>query len=96
MEHPRARESDPYTSWLAADQAGSLAKRHSQKILAALGQRPMGKDGICEVTGLDGVQVARRLPELQRQGLVTLTGKTVLSNTRRQEREWALVSTQEC
>ena len=62
MEHPRARESDPLTSWLAADQAGSLAKHHAHKILGALGQGPMGKDGICAVTGLDVDAAACREP----------------------------------
>jgi predicted ArsR family transcriptional regulator len=90
MEHPRARESDPITSWIAADQAKDLAKRHHKLILSALKIGNMGKDGICSVTGLDGVQVARRLPELQRQGLVCLTGKTVRSLTGRPEREWQL------
>ena len=90
MDHPRARESDPLTSWIAADQATSLAQRHSNKILDALSQGPAGKDGICALTGLDGVQVARRLPELQRLGFVKLTGKTVMSKTNRPEREWQL------
>lgn len=90
MEHPRARESDPVTSWSAADQANTLAKRHAAKILDALKTGPLGKDGICSATGLEGVQVARRLPELQREGFVTLTGKEVRSKCNRLEREWAL------
>ena len=90
MEHPRARESDPITSWIAADQAKGFANRHARMIIGALQKGPMGKDGICTITGLDGVQVARRLPELQRQGLVCLTGKQVKSLTGRPEREWQL------
>lgn len=93
MEHARARNSDPVTSWLAADQATNLAKRHYQIILEALKKGNMGKDGICSVTGLNGVQVARRLPELQKQGLVYLTGKHVKSFTGRFEREWAFTPT---
>lgn len=40
---------------------------------------------------LDGVAIARRLPELQRQGLAIPTGRTVPSNTGRAEREWIAV-----
>jgi hypothetical protein len=48
----------------------------------------MGKDEIAFWTDLDPNAVARRLPELQKLGIVTLTGKTVLSNAGRKEREW--------
>jgi predicted transcriptional regulator len=48
----------------------------------------LGKDGIATHTGLDGNQVARRLKELETLGLIGLTGKTVASKSKRQEREW--------
>ena len=89
LSNPRARESDPITSWIAADQV-TFAECHYKKILQALEIGPMGKDGISSFTGLDAVQIARRLPELQRQGLVCLTGKQVKSATGRPEREWQL------
>ncbi len=89
MEHYRARNLDPITIWQAADQAKDLAKAHAAVILKTLmEQGPLGKDGIAFFAVMDGNQVARRLPEMQRDGLVGLTGKTVKSMAKRQEREW--------
>jgi DNA-binding IclR family transcriptional regulator len=50
----------------------------------------MGKDGIARLTGLNPNQVARRLPELQKVGMVATTGQTVYSDAGRSEREWTL------
>jgi len=52
----------------------------------------LGKDGISRITSLDVNQCSRALPILQRQGLVELTGKTVLSDSKRPEREWRAVA----
>ena len=93
MEHYRARNLDPITSWQAADEAKDLAKAHAALILKTLmEQGPLGKDGIAFFAVMDGHQVARRLPEMQRDGLVGLTGKTVKSMAKRQEREWYAIS----
>lgn len=91
----RARALDPVTSHAAADQAKDLASQHFDKIVDCLqkfGAR--GKDGIAELTGLDGNQVARRLPELQKLGLVELTGNLTKSKSGRAEREWRIKPTQ--
>lgn len=88
----RARRTDPVTSHAAAGAAESFAKAHADRILKCLRQTgPLGKDGIANHTGLDGVAVSRRLPELERQGLVYPTGEKRISNTGRLEREWAIV-----
>jgi len=93
MEHYRARNTDPITSWQAADEAKDLAKAHAALILKTLiEQGPLGKDGIAFFAVMDGHQVARRLPEMERNGLVGLTGKTVKSYAKRQEREWYAIS----
>jgi hypothetical protein len=93
MEHYRARNLDPITSWQAADKAKNLAKAHAALILKTLQEQgPLGKDGIAFFAVLDGNQVARRLPEMERDGLVGLTGKTVKSMAKRQEREWYAIS----
>ena len=85
----RARSTDPMTSHLAAQQIAEVAPDHFKMILEALESNgAMGKDGIAYASGLDGNQVARRLPEMQKLGLVALTGKTVESFSGRQEREW--------
>lgn len=90
----RARLLDPVTSHAAAEQV-DFAGQHFDKIVDCLqlfGAR--GKDGIAELTGLDGNQVARRLPEMARVGLVELTGRTTKSNSGRSEREWRFVPVQ--
>jgi hypothetical protein len=93
MEHYRARNTDPITSWQAADEAKDLAKAHAALILKTLmEQGPLGKDGIAFFAVMDGHQVARRLPEMERDGLVGLTGKTVKSMAKRNEREWYAIS----
>lgn len=85
----RARARDPVTSHLAAESAKDLAARHHRLILACLEQHgALGKDGIAARTRLDGVQTCRRLTELQRAGLIALTGRTVQSTAGRAEREW--------
>jgi len=91
----RARSLDPVTSHAAADQAQDLARLHGGLIVVSL-QRfgARGKDGIAELTGLDGNQVARRLPELARLGLVELTGQVTKSKSGRAEREWRFVPVQ--
>ena len=49
---------------------------------------PLGKDGIARRTGLLVNQCSRALPVLERGGFIEQTGHTVLSDSRRQEREW--------
>ena len=83
-----ARNSDPITSHAAADQAQAMRHAHHTAILGALRTGAMGKDDIAHFTALTGVQIARRLPELQKLGLVRPTGRTVRSDTGRKEREW--------
>jgi predicted ArsR family transcriptional regulator len=92
----RARATDAITSFQAADSIKDVAKMHQEVIVACL-QRfgALGKDGIATHTGLQSNQVARRLSELEKMGLIELTGQTVKSNSGRQEREWRFKPTQE-
>ena len=85
----RARATDAITSFQAADSIKEVAKMHNEVIVAGL-QRfgPMGKDQIATSTGLQPNQVSRRLSELEKLGLIELTGKTVKSSSGRAEREW--------
>ena len=88
---PRARTRDPVTSHLAAAQV-TTADSHYQAIYEALkGWGPMGKDEIAALAGLEPSQVARRLPEMRKLGLVGLTGETVQSRSGRAEREWQAI-----
>jgi DNA invertase Pin-like site-specific DNA recombinase len=86
---PRARNSDPYTSHLAAKAMNPSA--HYTLIIDALKISAAGKTLIGKRAGLDHNQVSRRLNELEKQGIIGLTGKTVKSDTNRQEREWYLL-----
>ena len=89
-EFPRVRTTDPETSFQAAESIKPVAERHFQVILECLqAHGALGKDGIASFTNLDGNQVARRLNEMQKIGLIHLTGKTVKSNSGRSEREWS-------
>jgi len=86
---PRVRKLDPTTSHQAAQSIKSVAPIHMQVIHDCLHEHgPMGKDQISLWTKLDGNQIARRLPEMQKMGLVELTGETVHSASGRQERQW--------
>ena len=91
MEHFRVRNTDPITSFEAADSIELVAERHHKIILDCLSQNgPLGKDGIAIRTDLNGYQIGKRLTEMQRMDLIELTGKTVKSNSGRQEREWKI------
>ena len=88
-EFPRVRANDPLTSFEAAESIKESVSQHHQEILDCLIKHgPLGKDGIAARTNLDGNQVARRMNEMRLLGLVSLTGKTVKSNSGRNEREW--------
>jgi predicted transcriptional regulator len=85
----RVRNSDPITSYEAADAAKDLASKHFSMIVDCLqAHGALGKDGIAQRSGLDSNQVARRLNELSKMDLIELTGQTVKSKSGRNEREW--------
>ena len=87
--YTKARTSDPYTSHMAAQSINPSA--HYALIIDALKLSPAGKTLIGKRSRLDHNQVSRRLIELERNGVIGLTGKTVKSNSNRQEREWYLL-----
>jgi hypothetical protein len=88
----RARIIDPLTSHMAAKSVIDVAPAHMEVIHACLKRfGALGKDGIAEKTGLRNDQVWRRLPEMQKLGMIGLTGRTVKSASGRQEREWIIL-----
>ena len=89
---PRARASDPVTSHQAAASAKDLAKEHHALILRMLRCGPGGADAIAARTcgKLSGHQVNKRLGEMQRAGIIRLTGETVQSNSGRAQRVWRI------
>jgi predicted transcriptional regulator len=87
---PRVRTTDPLTSFEAAEAIKLVVNKHYDIILECLQTYgALGKDGIASLTKLESNQVARRLNEMQKIGLIHLTGKTVKSNSGRNEREWS-------
>jgi hypothetical protein len=87
-----ARNTDPITSHLAAHMAIQFSGKHADQIHAALVQfGPMSKDQIATRTGLTGVQVDRRLPELEKALRAAPTGATTLNSAGRLERVWEAV-----
>jgi hypothetical protein len=89
---PSARTRDPVTSHLAAAQVTTATDHYTAIHEALILFGPAGKDRIAALAGLDPSQVARRLPEMRRIGLVGLTGETVQSNSGRAEREWQAIT----
>jgi predicted transcriptional regulator len=88
---PRVRASDPVTSFEAADSIKTAVPKHYSIILDCLQEHgALGKDGISAHTNLDSNQVSRRLSEMQKIGLIKLTGRTVESRSGRSEREWTV------
>jgi hypothetical protein len=90
---PLARSDDPATSHAAAASAKELQARHHRIILGALEQHgPCGKDRLAALTALTGVQICRRLGELERVGKAEPTGRNVTSTAGRAEREWRRIT----
>ena len=73
---PLARKSDPYTSKQAANKAAKIAPSQRNIIADALREPGTVKD-VAERTGLTQYAVSKRLPELQRMGLIELTGREI-------------------
>ena len=92
---PRARTRDPVTSHLAAAQVTTATDHYTAIHDALTLYGPAGKDRIAALAGLEPSQVARRLPEMRRIGLVGLTGETVQSNSGRAEREYQAIDKKE-
>jgi hypothetical protein len=86
LSMPRARRSDPSTSHDAANRATAFAGSHRDRIYYALGVCSTAYEQgqrdhwgatahqLSAITGLTVVQIDRRLPELERDDLVTVCG----------------------
>ena len=73
---PRYRKTDPYTSKQAANKAAKIAPSQRNIIAAALAT-PGTVKAISDRCGLSQYAVSKRLPELQRMGLIELTGREI-------------------
>jgi len=92
----RSRKNDPITSKEAEQTIKRTAQVHAEIIYDCLKQHgSMGKDRIKTICNFkDASTVTRRLPELQTLGLVEPTGRVVLSESGRNEREWRITTKQ--
>jgi predicted Rossmann fold nucleotide-binding protein DprA/Smf involved in DNA uptake len=88
--HPLFRTTDPVTSRLAARQAVGVQADHHQRILKALELGPASATGIAARSGLDKHRVLKRLRELNRSGLIQETGRLLVNEAGRREREWRM------
>ena len=89
---PLARGNDPLTSFQAADSAKAFIQTHENQIVTMLSRYgQMGVDRIALFTGLDAHAVGKRMTALHKRGEVALTGRTVKSDSGRNQREWAAV-----
>jgi DNA-binding MarR family transcriptional regulator len=91
LEPVRARRKDPETSHKAASRVNEFAFAHYALILEALDTGDLTIHEIAQKTGLDSVQVARRLAELEKKGLAEPTEETRLSPSGRPCRVWRAV-----
>lgn len=87
QKHRRARKRDPETSHQSAAMADALAERHRALILSSPGGTI---HEIAAVAGIDHVAVARRMKELQVDGLVELTSEKRASPNGRPCRVWKI------
>lgn len=87
LEPPRARRCDPDTSHASAARVGEFDAIHFDKIKKALATPGTIYD-LADRTGLDAVQIARRLPEMRG---VRRNGKKKPSPRGRPCGEWELV-----
>lgn len=85
----RARSRDPATSHAAAESMQTAAAQQAERVLRAL--RALGEAGAEQIglaCGLDAYTTRKRLPELQRLGLVEPTGAVRTTTSGRAERVW--------
>jgi len=85
---PLFRRTDPATSKQAGAAAKSFRGEHHAAILEALRHGPAGASGIAARCGLLPHQVNKRLHELAKVGRIVETGRVVVSQSGRGEREW--------
>ena len=81
-----ARRTDPPTSQAAGRNSRRFAGGHCRRILEALALGPGTKDELAARCGLDEQQVARRMHELRRAGLVVELGEAVSPSGNRETR----------
>lgn len=88
---PRARSVDPQTSKDAAKRVTEFSARMYKRIAEALKEGEGTYEELADRMNADLGQLSKRLPEMQRFGIVELTGETRPGSSGRQQRVWRLV-----
>ena len=89
---PLCRANDPLTSFEAADHVKEFRASHHQLIVMALLRlEKAGAEDIASVAGIDAYQIRKRLPELEKMGLVESFSETKKTASGRNERLWGIV-----
>ena len=87
-----ARKTDPATSKKAAQAARAFVGTQHAAIMRVLRRvKKANPEQIGEKLGLPAHSIRRRLPELERAGLVCVTGETVPTISGRTQRVWRVV-----
>lgn len=87
-----ARKTDPRTSKKAAQAARTFVGTQHAAIMRVLRRvKKASAEKIGAKLGLDAYQVRKRLPELERAGLICVTGETVPTISGRTQRVWRVV-----
>jgi hypothetical protein len=90
MRPRRARITDPWTSHEAADRVSEITARHYRIIMNALRHGPGTQYDISDRTVLMHDQVHKRLPEMERLGMIRLAGYSKPSPSNRMCRVWRI------
>jgi predicted ArsR family transcriptional regulator len=90
LSPPKARKSDPVTSYIAAQVAKKRQMPDAYLILGALKQGPATVDRLAKIIGRPAHALGKRLPELHEAGAIRLTGKTLPGDSGTAQREWTL------
>ena len=86
---PLSRSSDPITSFQAADGAKAFIRTHEKKIIETLTRfGASGVDKIAFYSEIEPHAVGKRMRALHIRGDIELTGRTVKSESGRNQREW--------
>ncbi len=91
-EHAHADDID--TSHAAAVRAEGMAARHKEIVYAALKAGPLSSQQIAAATGLEYLQVVRRVSDLRNDGLVIDSGSRRLTKSGRHAAVWKLKAVQ--
>lgn len=86
------RKTDPRTSHQAAHAARAFVGTQHAAIMRVLRRvKKANPEQIGMKLGLPAHSIRRRLPELERAGLICVTGETVPTISGRQQRVWRVV-----